>query len=210
MKSLLGQILAQLIVLIAHVVTAVRPNWIGCSPENRVRVYCPNHSSNGDFVLVWAALPPAIRRQTRPVAALDYWLESKLRAFTIRYAFRGILINRNKEERKEDPIALMSEAIDNQQSIIIFPEGGRNMSDEPLMPLKSGIFHLANARPEIEFVPVWIHNLNRALPKGEVIPLPLICTVTFGTPVTIAKDETKDDFLERVKQGMLKAKAAKS
>ena len=32
-------------------------------------------------------------------------------------------------------------------------------------------------------VPAWIHNVQRVIPKGEVIPVPVLCSVTFGEPV---------------------------
>jgi len=47
--------------------------WVGCHPEPRQRVYFGNHTSHVDSLLVWSALPPAIRILTRPVGAGDYW-----------------------------------------------------------------------------------------------------------------------------------------
>ena len=203
MKSLFANILGQLIVLFSQLITAVRPLWRGAKPDDIVRVYCGNHTSNGDFVLIWAALPPALRRKTRPVAASDYWLTNKLRSFVIQHVFKAVLVNRDPETRTEDPISMMADATDAGGSLIIFPEGKRNMGSEPLLPLKTGIFHLATQRPTLEFIPAWINNLNRAMPKGEVIPLPLLCSVSFGSPITIKKGESKDRFLERVRVGML-------
>lgn len=203
MKNLLANILAQTIVLFALLITAARPLWRGAKPEKKTRVYCGNHTSNGDFVLIWAVLPTEIRRVTRPVAASDYWLTTKIRSFVIKHVFRALLVDRNPETRTEDPIETMIKATDNGSSLIIFPEGKRNMGSDILLPLKTGIFHIASQRPEIEFVPVWISNLNRAMPKGEVIPLPLLCSVSFGTPIQIGKGETKERFLGRVRYGML-------
>ena len=40
---------------------------------SKQRVYYANHCSHGDFVLIWAALPDALRQHTRPVAGADYW-----------------------------------------------------------------------------------------------------------------------------------------
>jgi 1-acyl-sn-glycerol-3-phosphate acyltransferase len=97
----------------------------------------------------------------------------------------------------------MVAALDQRASLILFPEGKRNSADQPLLPFKSGLYHLARARPEIDLVPVWIANLNKVMPKGEVIPLPLICTVTFGAALHIAADEAKEAFLERASQALL-------
>lgn len=190
----------------ARFMTAPRALWQGIEPVPQHRVYFANHSSNGDFVLLWTALPTPLRRQTRPVAALDYWLTSPLRAFIGREVFNAVLIDRRPEARTEDPVSQMVAALDQGSSLIIFPEGQRNNSDATLLPFKSGLYHLAKARPEVDLVPVWIANLNRVMPKGEVIPVPLICTLTFGAPLHLADDDTKDAFLARATQALLALK----
>ncbi len=195
--------MGEAISLFARFVTAPRAIWRGIAPERGQRVYFANHTSNGDFVLLWTVLPPPLRRQTRPVAALDYWLRSPLRAFIGRDVFNAVLIDRRPEERTSDPVAQMVEALDQGASLIIFPEGQRNTSDEPLLPFKSGLFHLAKGRPDVDLVPVWIANLNKVMPKGEVIPVPLICTLTFGAPLRIEAGETKEAFLARASDALL-------
>lgn len=190
----------------ARFMTAPRAIWQGIEPVPHQRVYFANHSSNGDFVLLWTALPSPLRRQTRPVAALDYWLTSPLRAFIGREVFNAVLIDRRPEARTEDPVAQMVAALDQGSSLILFPEGQRNSSDAPLLPFKSGLYHLAKARPDLDLVPVWIANLNRVMPKGEVIPVPLICTLTFGAPLHVAPDETKEAFLARATEALLALK----
>ena len=154
----------------------------------------------------WAVLPPNMRKRTRPVAAADYWLTSKLRAFIGREVFNAVLIDRNPETRTDDPINQMVTALDEGRSLIIFPEGTRNMGEEPLLPFKTGLFHLATQRPDVDLVPVWIENLNRVMPKGEVLPIPLICTVTFGDPLHLVDGEDKDAFLARSHAALLALK----
>lgn len=192
------------LVLFIRLVTAPRAIWAGIEPIPRRRVYFANHTSNADFVLIWAVLPTFLRRQTRPVAASDYWLKNRLRAFAGRDVFRAVLINRDRENRdpEEDPVALMTQAIDAGASLILFPEGMRNLTEEPVLAFKTGLFHLAKARPEIDLVPTWIDNLNSVLPKGEVVPVPLICTVSFGPPLHIAPGEDKEIFLGRARAAL--------
>jgi 1-acyl-sn-glycerol-3-phosphate acyltransferase len=97
----------------------------------------------------------------------------------------------------------MIAALDEGSSLILFPEGTRNLTEMPLLPFKSGLYRLALARPGVEMVPVWIANLNRAMPKGELIPVPILCTVSFGMPVRLREGEEKTAFLERARASLL-------
>jgi 1-acyl-sn-glycerol-3-phosphate acyltransferase len=208
LRSLAARVTGQAISMFARFVTAPRAIWQGIEPTPHQRIYYANHTSNGDFVLLWTALPAPLRRWTRPVAALDYWLTSPVRSFIGREVFNAVLIDRRPEARTEDPVAQMAAALDQGASLIIFPEGQRNSSDAALLPFKSGLYHLAKARPGVDLVPVWIANLNRVMPKGEVIPVPLICTLTFGAPLHVNEDEQKDAFLARASEALLALKQA--
>jgi 1-acyl-sn-glycerol-3-phosphate acyltransferase len=203
LRAFAATVTGQTISVFARFMTAPRAIWQGIEPVPHQRVYFSNHSSNGDFVLLWTVLPAPLRRQTRPVAALDYWLKSPLRAFIGRDVFNAVLIDRRPEARTSDPVAQMVEVLDQGSSLILFPEGQRNSSDAVLLPFKSGLYHLAKARPEVDLVPVWIANLNKVMPKGEIIPVPLICTLTFGAALHVGPDEAKDAFLARASAALL-------
>lgn len=183
--------------------TGARMLWIGCAPAATTRVYFANHNSHGDFALIWACLPDDLRERTRPVAGADYWLKGKLRTYIAQRVIRAVLIDRNAQTRKEDPIRQMAEVIEQGDSLIVFPEGTRNTTEETLLPFKSGIYRLAAARPEVEFVPVWIENARRVMPKGKLLPLPLLCTLTVGAPLTIASGEERDAFVARTREALL-------
>lgn len=203
MRGLAGSIVGTGVLVFARFITAVRGRWEGIAPEEGQRVYFANHTSHGDFVLIWTVLPPHLRSRTRPVAGSDYWLKTKVRRFLGRDVFDAVLIDRDKETRDGDPVAQMAEALDAGSSLIVFPEGTRNMTEATLLPFKSGLYHLAQARPEVDLVPAWIDNLNRVMPKGEFVPVPLICTVTFGAPLRLAEAEAKADFLARAEAALL-------
>lgn len=186
-----------------HALTGARALWEGCSPSVERRVYFGNHASHGDFVMIWSALPPALRRGVRPVAGADYWNRGAFRRYLIRNVFHAVLIERNASERKgEDPIQQLCEAVDGSASLILFPEGTRNTGDG-LLPFKSGIYHLARQRPELEFVPVWLDNLSRVMPKGKWLPLPLLCTARVGAPLRLGAGEDKQSFLDRARAALL-------
>lgn len=201
-RGLAGWLAGGAIVMFARAVTAVRPRWDGCAPEPRQRVYFANHSSHGDSILIWAVLPERLRRSVRPVAGADYWQASALRRFIAAHVFDSLLIDRDPASRRDDPVAQMAAALDEGASLILFPEGTRNTTDAPLLPFRSGLYHLAAARPEVELVPVWIDNLNRVLPKGALVPVPLICTVGFGVPLRLEPGEEKGAFLARAEAAL--------
>ena len=184
-----------------RVLTGVRARWQGCAPVAEQRVYFANHTSNLDFVLLWSALPSELRRKTRPVAARDYW-KGGVREWLAGRVFRAVLIERRTVTRESNPLTPMLEALTGGESLIIFPEGTRNPDGE-VNPFKPGLFHIAKAKPEIALVPVFIENLNRVLPKGEILPVPMLCSVSFGEPLRLAEGESKPDFLTRARDAML-------
>ncbi|QCY11466.1 lysophospholipid acyltransferase family protein [Pseudomonas sp. MPC6] len=199
---MLATAVATLIISGARLLTGARSLWLGCAPQAVQRIYFANHSSHGDFVLLWASLPPALRSITRPVAGADYWLKSPLRRYIINRVFNGVMVDRERKETDYNPLQPMLDALKNGDSLIIFPEGTRN-PEEGLLPFKSGLYHLAKAYPQAQLIPVWIANLNRVMPKGRVLPLPLLCTISFGAALALGEEETKAQFLERSRDALL-------
>jgi 1-acyl-sn-glycerol-3-phosphate acyltransferase len=203
MNAIGARLCAGAVTCLARLITGVRGDWQGCLPEPRTRIYFANHRSHGDFVLIWTVLPAALRRRTRPVAAADYWGRGGLRELIGRRVFDALLVVRDGASREPDPIAPLAAALDAGDSLILFPEGTRNTTTAPLLPFKSGLYRLACACPVVELVPVWIDNLNRVLPKGEFVPVPLLCTVTFGAPIAVEPGEDSAPFRERSRQALL-------
>lgn len=190
----------------ARLLTGARSLWVGCQPELKQRIYYANHNSHIDFILLWSSLPTAIRRQTRPIAASDYWLKDGIRRFLIQDTFLGVTIQRNRQDQ-QDPLQAVKEVLAQGYSIIFFPEGTRNLNDDvELLDFKSGLYHLSQQFPEVEVVPVWISNLKRVMPKGAFIPLPLLSTVIFGEPLQLKQTENKAQFLAYAQQQLLKLK----
>ncbi len=201
--KIINGIVSSGIVGFATLLTGLRGLWHGSAPSEQCTLYFANHSSHGDFVLLWAALPYAIRNKTRPIAGSDYWLASTLRRYIITKVFNAVLIDRTAGLGRADPVQLMAQSLKQGDSLIMFPEGTRNSTDAPMLPLKGGLYHLATVCPDVRLVPVWIDNIKRVLPKGELIPVPLACTVRFGMPINLASGETKDSFLQRARDAML-------
>lgn len=199
LQSFSGSMLA----ILARTITGVRPIWSGTGPSQRQRIYFANHTSHGDFILLSSCLGQEERARTCAVAGADYWRSNRVRKFMAEVLLRTVLVERNWVERSEDPMAVMLEALGKGQSLIIFPEGTRNMTEEPLLRFRSGLYNLTVTRPDIELVPCWIENMSRVLPKGALLPVPLLCRVIFGEPVALADGEDRRDFLHRARQALL-------
>ena len=193
--------ITELIVALTRLVSGASARWVGCLPEARPRIYFANHTSNLDTVVLWAALPPEARAQTRPVAARDYWTTGRLRRYLATRVFNAVLIERKRVTAHDNPVEQMLAALEQKSSLIIFPEGGRQLGPE-LAPFKGGLYHLAKKLPDMEFIPVLIDNLNRILPKGEVLPVPLLSCISFGAPIRLEENETKTAFLERARHAV--------
>jgi 1-acyl-sn-glycerol-3-phosphate acyltransferase len=175
--------------------------WVGCGPERTQRIYFANHASHLDTILLWAALPPALRDVTHPVAAADYWGRSPLRRHIALKVLNGVLIDR-QGPRTSDPLAPLKQVLAAGDSLIIFPEGTRSPDELP-RAFKPGLYHVAREFPAAELVPVYLDNLRRAFPKGSYFPVPISCAVRFGTPIALRSGEAKDAFLERAREAVI-------
>lgn len=181
-----------------RVFTGAQARWEGGEPSDAQRVYFANHTSNLDFLAVWSVIPLQCREYVRPVAARDYWSANRCRRYLADRVFRALLIERRDVRKSNNPLEVMLAAVDRGESLIIFPEGGRGREGE-MREFKSGIFHLSQKRSHLEFVPTYIHNANRVLPKGEILPIPILCSVTFGAAIQLDAEEGKDQFLTRAR-----------
>jgi len=191
-----------MLVGLVRLLVGAYPRWIGCGPDRAQRIYFANHSSHIDTLAIWAALPIELRRQTRPVAARDYWGAGGLRSYIALKGLNAVLIERAREDRSVDPLAPLYEALAAGDSLIIFPEGTRGATAMP-GPFKSGIYHLGRRFPGVQLVPVYLENLHRAMPKGVNLPIPLTCTVRFGEPLARLEDEPKAGFLDRARAAVV-------
>jgi 1-acyl-sn-glycerol-3-phosphate acyltransferase len=203
--------IASLLAAVARGISGVQVQWAGCVPDERQRIYFANHSSHLDFVVLWSALPSEIRAKTRPIAAKDYWEETLLRRYLAENVFHAVLLERGsmaKTKNAEEThfvgrhlLDEMAAALGTENSLILFPEGTRG-TGEKIGPFRSGLYHLALRRPDVELVPAYLENLNRILPKGEFFPVPMLSLLTFGKPLHVEPNEEKDAFLERAREAV--------
>jgi len=194
---------SSVIAAVVRLLTGASVCWTGCRPERGQRIYVGNHTSHVDSLLIWCALPPAIRVLTRPVGAGDYWGSSHPARQLLTRCFGAVLIERGcaAAAERERQVGTLLAAMGDAYSLIIFPEGTRG--DGPgIAPFKSGLYHLSLRRPGLELVPVHLDNVHRILPKGEILPVPMACRVTFGPPFALHPAEPKALFLERAREAV--------
>ena len=188
------------ITLLARFFSGFTVRWIDCQPDTCQRVYFANHTSHLDAVVLWSALPREIRKLTRPVAAQDYWAKNRWRRF-LASSFNALLIDRKEIKVHQSPVESMLREIGTIYSLIVFPEGSR-AEDGEMGQFKSGLYYLAKKRPDLELVPVYMDNMNRILPRGEFLPVPLLSSITIGAPIWLETGEQKSDFLLRARDAV--------
>jgi 1-acyl-sn-glycerol-3-phosphate acyltransferase len=158
-----------------------------------------------DAVVLWSALPRELRNVTRPVAAKDYWSEGWLKPHMAR-SFNALLIDRKEIKVHRSPIDIMLEQMADIYSLIVFPEGGRSTDEGEMGEFKSGLYYMAKKRPDLELVPVYIDNVNRILPRGEYLPVPMLSCITIGPPIFLESGEPKSQFLQRARTSVRRLK----
>jgi 1-acyl-sn-glycerol-3-phosphate acyltransferase len=198
------QISVPLLVLTAKFFSGATVRWVNCEPDTCQRVYFANHTSHLDALIIWASLPKQLRELTRPVAAKDYWVGGPVRRY-LHKIFNALLIDRKEVSRRNSPIDAMIREMGDKYSLIVFPEGTRNHTGK-MGEFKSGLYRLGKKRPDLELVPVYIDNLNRVMPKGEVLPIPLLSCISIGQPIWLESGETKVQFLTRARQAIIDLK----
>ena len=195
------KIVAAIIALLARIASGPSVRFIGEPPGKRQCIFFANHGSHLDVVVIWAVLPGAMRAKTRPVAAKDYWEKTRLRNYFATKVFRAVLVDREGQSLRQlrNQLDTLVGVLDAGDSLLIFPEGTRGKHGKEMGEFKSGLDYLARQRPEVDLVPVYLHNLDRIMPKGEFLPVPQLSRITFGAPIHHEPGEKKDAFLARAR-----------
>ncbi len=190
-----------LLVGVVKLLVGAYARWIGTQPGDAQRIYFANHTSHIDTLAIWSSLPRRLRSRTRPIAARDYWGKG-LRKYIATRGFGAVLIDRKREDSDVDPLEPLRAALNEGDSLIIFPEGTRGQDAVPVR-FRAGLYRLAVEFPSVELVPVYLDNLHRSLPKGALLPVPMVCTVRFGAAIALAPGEDKEAFLERAREAVI-------
>jgi 1-acyl-sn-glycerol-3-phosphate acyltransferase len=201
MQAMLAKLMSLFLLGLIRLLTGAQARWHGCPPKAEQRIYFANHQSHADLLLIWAALPHDLRAVTRPIAARDYWTSTPFRQWLTTEIFHAIYVSRERSA-DQDPLEPLLEALRQGDSVVLFPEGTRGHAEEP-QAFKSGLYNLALQFPEVVLVPTWINNVQRVMPKGEVVPVPVLCSVTFGAPLRLEPGEDRRLFLQRARAAVI-------
>ncbi len=184
---MLAKLMGLFLLGLVRLLTGAQARWHGCPPKAEQRIYFANHQSHADLVMIWAALPTELRSITRPIAAKDYWTKTPFKKWITTEVFNAVYVDRERTDGA-DPLQPLIDALQGGDSIILFPEGTRGAEELP-QRFKSGLYNLALKFPNVVLVPAWINNIQRVIPKGEVVPVPVLCSVTFGAPMHVNRYE---------------------
>jgi 1-acyl-sn-glycerol-3-phosphate acyltransferase len=203
-----GAMIATALAVMSRLVTGATVQW-RCDPRSgHQRIYFGNHTSHLDFIVIWSALPTGLRAAVRPVAGRDYWEKGPVRTYLAESVFDAVLIDRAAADSSDRVLAArasiqrITDGIGDRRSLIVFPEGTRALTGE-IGRFKSGLYHLSRLRPDAELIPVYLENLNRILPKGEALPVPMLSRVVFGPALPTYVHEDKQPFLTRARDALL-------
>lgn len=178
-------------------------------PRSGPAILAANHNSHLDTLLLMSLYPLAQLYRVRPVAAADYFLKNRAVAwFALNVMHILPLAHRPKKTPSpqpsprmgehpeghkaasvmpkpinEAPLAHLEAALAAGDILILFPEGSRG-EPEKRGALKTGIAHLMEHAPGVPVVPIYLHGLGKALPRGDWLPVPFFADGFVGEPLT--------------------------
>ncbi|HEY7690352.1 MAG TPA: lysophospholipid acyltransferase family protein [Dongiaceae bacterium] len=168
---------------------------LGVNARHRMRlpaegsaIIAANHNSHLDTLVLMTLFPQAMLPRLRPVAAADYFLRNRLFAWFAREIIGILPLSRCVKPGDPDPLAACDAALAEGDILIMFPEGTRG-EPERIGAFKSGIAHLTRRHPDAPVVPVFLHGLGKALPRGAYLLVPFFVDVFVGEPLRWSGDK---------------------
>ncbi len=179
------------------------------NPQNLPRkgpvILIANHNSHIDTLVLMCLFTTSQLLKVHPVAAMDYFFNTKLRAFLFKNLIGAIAVNRQRAKNsKEDVFAEANQHLKDGHILIIYPEGTRSPDGE-IREFKTGAAHLAKANPDVPVIPIFINGPDKVMPKYDFLPVPFICDVYIGEPMHLG-DDSKKEFTEKIFQEVLRLK----
>lgn len=157
-------------------------------PKSGPCVIVANHNSHLDTLVLMTLFKGQSFDKVRPVAAADYFFKNKFLAWFSSRVMNIIPIERKMTRDIKGLFQPMINALDDDGIIIVFPEGSRGEA-EKLTRYKSGVYYMMRERPDVPIVPVFLHGLGKALPKGSFFFIPIIVDIFIGEPFKFNEDK---------------------
>lgn len=157
----------------------------------RAYIYVGNHSSFLDAVAIVLGIPQAFS----PLGKIEML---KIPVFGWIYKRLVVMIDRSSRESRDHSVAELRKDLAEGQSILIFPEGTMNKTDQPLAPFYDGAFRLA-IETQTPILPFAILNSRAHLPRTDPLLLnPGTIKTVFGEAIEVKGLAAED--LEKLKQ----------
>jgi 1-acyl-sn-glycerol-3-phosphate acyltransferase len=200
-----AEFIGKIILYFCRLISGIQVEISDIDAIDDTTIFYGNHSSHLDAMVILSLLPRELRKKTFIVGSKKYWQANAVRRYISNRVFKTVLVDRSGEGNESgafSAMSKMSKVLADGNSIIIFPEGTRNLH-EGVSDFKRGIYHLAKKNSDVKLVPVYLENMNRIMPKGEFILIPLLGRAVFGKPLKLLEGESKEEFLIRAKNNLI-------
>ncbi|MCL2349261.1 MAG: 1-acyl-sn-glycerol-3-phosphate acyltransferase [Planctomycetaceae bacterium] len=186
-----------------HVVLGISVKNSQNLPRKGPAILIANHNSHIDTLVLMCLFSTSQLLQVHPVAAMDYFFNTRLRSFLFKALIGAIAVKRERiKNLKEDVFAEAKQNLKNGHILIIYPEGTRSPDGE-IREFKTGAAHLAKSNPDLPVIPIFINGPDKVMPKSDFLPVPFICDVYIGVPMSLGAD-SKKEFTEKIFQEVLR------
>ncbi len=169
-------------------------------PKTGPAIIAANHNSHIDTVMLLCLFPYRALSKVRPVAAADHFMRTPLSSWFAQNIIGILPVERGLQSRKNDPLAGCKTALENNEILLIFPEGTRGEA-ETMGPFKTGVARLAETYPDTPIIPVYLQGAGRVLPRGAKLIVPFNCSIIVGEPFSWTGSKTS--FMTRLKETIL-------
>jgi len=163
-------------------------------------VFVANHQSHFDAPVCLAALGGRIRRRLVIAAAADYFYSSAVKGAAASLALGTVPFIRTGGGSRES-LSMLKDLVGKGWSVLIFPSGTRGTGASGF---KKGFAYIA-VDAQVPVVPLYLHGLDRIMPKGSFVPLPGGVAVGIGPPIPPGDDYA--ELVRKAEAGVAEAQA---